>query len=37
MRGGTALNIVPNLCEIDFEIRNIAEDDSRSILAGIEA
>jgi acetylornithine deacetylase len=35
MRGGTALNIVPNLCEIDFEIRNIAQDDPRQILAGI--
>ena len=37
MRGGTALNIVPNLCEIDFEIRNIAEDDPQDILAGIAA
>ena len=37
MRGGTALNIVPNLCEIDFEIRNIAQDDPQRILAGIEA
>ncbi|MCR6497970.1 acetylornithine deacetylase [Shinella sp. CPCC 101442] len=37
MHGGTALNIVPNRCEIDFEIRNIAEDDPSSILAGIEA
>ncbi len=37
MRGGTALNIVPNLCEIDFEIRNIAEDDPHAILKGIEA
>jgi acetylornithine deacetylase len=37
MRAGTALNIVPNLCEIDFEIRNIAEDDPEKILAGIEA
>lgn len=35
MRGGTALNIVPNRCEIDFEIRNIAEDDPEVILAGI--
>jgi acetylornithine deacetylase len=37
MRGGTALNIVPNRCEIDFEIRNIAEDDPADILAGIAA
>ena len=37
MRGGTALNIVPNRCEIDFEIRNIAEDNPQEILAGIAA
>ncbi|YCI06945.1 peptidase dimerization domain-containing protein (plasmid) [Ensifer sp. D2-11] len=37
MRGGTALNFVPNRCEIDFEIRNIAEDDPRDILARIKA
>ena len=37
MRGGTALNIVPNRCDIDFEIRNIAEDDPQDILAGIAA
>ena len=36
MRGGTALNIVPNLCEIDFEIRNIAQDDPQQILDGIQ-
>ncbi|WP_407946445.1 acetylornithine deacetylase [Paracoccus aminophilus] len=35
MRAGTALNIVPNLCEIDFEIRNLAEDDPAEILAGL--
>lgn len=37
MQGGTALNIVPNRCDIDFEIRNIAEDDPQDILAGIKA
>lgn len=37
MQGGTALNIVPNLCEIDFEIRNIAQDDPARILADIAA
>ena len=37
MRGGTALNIVPNRCEIDFEIRNIAADDPDAIVAGIKA
>lgn len=37
MHGGTALNIVPNRCEIDFEIRTIAEDDPHAILAAITA
>ncbi len=37
MRGGTALNIVPKRCEIDFEIRNIADDDPQDILARIKA
>ncbi len=37
MRGGTALNIVPDQCEIEFEIRNIAEDDPSVILAGIRS
>ncbi|HAU77922.1 MAG TPA: acetylornithine deacetylase [Agrobacterium sp.] len=32
MNGGLALNIVPNLCQIDFEIRNIAVDDPENIL-----
>lgn len=30
--GGVALNIVPNLCQVDFEIRNIAADDPDAIL-----
>jgi acetylornithine deacetylase len=30
--GGTALNIVPNRCMVDFEIRNIAQDDASQIL-----
>ncbi|WP_347460696.1 acetylornithine deacetylase [Acinetobacter sp. ANC 7454] len=29
--GGTALNIVPNLCVVDYEIRHLAEDSSQSI------
>lgn len=37
MQGGTALNIVPNRCEIDFEIRNIVEDDPDAIIAAIRA
>jgi acetylornithine deacetylase len=32
MNAGVALNIVPNLCQIDFEIRNIAVDDAEQIL-----
>lgn len=30
--GGTALNIVPNRCDLDFEIRNLVEDDPSAIL-----
>jgi acetylornithine deacetylase len=29
--GGTALNIVPNLCVVDYEIRHLAEDQSQRI------
>ena len=32
IRGGTALNIVPDQCEMLFEIRNIAEDDPKTIM-----
>lgn len=32
MNAGVALNIVPNLCELDFEIRNVAADDPHAIL-----
>lgn len=32
MNAGVALNIVPNLCTIDFEIRNIAADNADDIL-----
>ncbi len=37
IEGGTALNIVPNRCTVDFEIRNVAEDDADEILCGITA
>lgn len=37
MRGGTALNIVPNHCEMEFELRNVAGDDPQGIIAGIHA
>lgn len=30
--GGTALNIVPNLAEVEFEIRNLAEDNPEEII-----
>lgn len=33
VNGGTALNIVPNHCEFLFEIRNIAAEDPRDLLA----
>lgn len=35
--GGTALNIVPNQCALDFEIRNIAQDDVDTILGRLVA
>ena len=35
IEGGVALNIVPNLCEVDFEIRNVADDNPENILADI--
>jgi acetylornithine deacetylase len=36
INGGVALNIVPNLCEVDFEIRNLAKDDPEQILKQIK-
>ncbi len=35
--GGVALNIVPNHCQLDFEIRNIAQDDPTEILNEIKS
>lgn len=32
INAGVALNIVPNLCQVDFEIRNVAADDATAIL-----
>lgn len=32
IKGGTALNIVPEHCEMEFEIRNIATDDPRALV-----
>lgn len=35
IEGGVALNIVPNLCLLDFEIRNVVEDDLAALVAGL--
>jgi acetylornithine deacetylase len=37
VRGGTALNIVPNRCEVDFEIRWLAEDDPDAHVEALRA
>lgn len=36
MSGGQALNIVPECCEIEFEIRNVVGDDPQTIIAGLK-
>ncbi len=35
--GGVALNIVPARCELEFEIRNLAQDDPQALLDGLRA
>ncbi len=35
IHGGAALNIVPNLCTLDFEIRNLAADDPEALMERI--
>lgn len=35
MKGGTAINIVPNHAEVNFEIRNIPEDDAEALAESI--
>jgi len=37
VKGGHALNIVPNYCEFEFEIRNIADEDPLSLLNEFKA
>ena len=37
VRGGTVLNIVPARCDLEFEIRNLPEDDASKIVAGMRA
>ncbi|ESX98793.1 hypothetical protein X753_31095 [Mesorhizobium sp. LNJC399B00] len=36
MKPGVALNIVPNLCHVDFEIRTVATDDPERIMARLQ-
>lgn len=36
IQGGVQVNIVPNRCVLDFEIRNLAEDDPAVMVASIE-
>jgi acetylornithine deacetylase len=35
--GGVALNIVPNRCDMEFEIRNIAEDDPLQLIDALQS
>lgn len=37
MNAGVALNIVPNLCQLDFEIRNVAAENAQDILDRLRA
>jgi acetylornithine deacetylase len=37
VRGGTVLNIVPSRCDLEFEIRNLPEDDVSQIVSGMRA
>ena len=37
INAGVALNIVPNLCEVEFEIRNVAADNAAGILDRLRA
>jgi acetylornithine deacetylase len=37
IQGGVQVNIVPNACVLDFEIRNLAGDDPEALIARLEA
>lgn len=37
MQGGVQVNIVPNHCVLDFEIRSLAEDDPEALIARLRA
>lgn len=36
IKGGSALNIVPQACQFDFEIRYLPQDDVQGVIAGVE-
>jgi acetylornithine deacetylase len=37
IHGGSALNIVPDHCELELEIRNLAADDPQALVAALRA
>jgi acetylornithine deacetylase len=37
IKGGVALNIVPDSCDIEFEIRHVADEDTEALLARLRA
>jgi len=37
IHGGSALNIIPSLCELELEIRNLPADDSHAMVAALRA
>ena len=37
MQGGGPLNIVPNLCVVDYEVRNLAQDDGDALMGELAA
>jgi len=37
MQGGVQVNIVPNSCTLDFEIRNLAGDDPQALIGRLQA
>lgn len=37
INGGVVVNIVPNLCTLDFEIRSMGQDDPKEIITRMEA
>jgi acetylornithine deacetylase len=37
MQGGVQVNIVPNTCVLDFEIRNLAQDDPQALIDRLQS